>query len=294
MQLVINICGFDVSIFSRLHAWIVALLAICLLSTLPPAVNASIAQTVEPGDALLEKSFHTILVVKTKNLNPGPYTNANPPTGQFDVEEVLRGQLDADVVELFWRPKKTLAEFEPWAKSMPEDWRIHFYRRPLREGWHQKQMLAPEIGERLIVFGLLQRPKASPVPSFKVVRAIRYSPANRKVVVDHMAEPDRHPRIQGKVFLCILGVSLLTFIFACLTPLVFPKSKKVLGIMLTMLVAACSFPLYVFYEIGIKTGGIRIDVLILYPALFVDLIVIVICAIRLIRARPIGGRWRVR
>lgn len=261
-------------------------LRLTLLILMLSAVSASsnVMDWIDPADIILDQSFHLIIVAEAVELSKGPYTNSNPPRGIFRIHEVIRGHTRPKSAEIFWVARKPHEDFEPWTRGMPEDWRIKYYNRPLRGGWHERPFEGPAVGEKLIIFAVEENQLFRRPPLLRAVLALRYSKENRDIVMRNMAPADRHPRIQGH----LLKLLVLAGPAALILLIVSTKTaghQKGLFIRIALGISAAHLPLYLFYEQGNRTGGIRIDLLVVYPALVVSAVVLVISVALLWRGR---------
>ena len=102
---------------------------------------------------------------------------------------------------------------------------------------------------------------------------IRFSPINRAAIISQMAPPDRATAIQ----LPLAAISILlaiTSLLARIRPLL--SSSRLTRLYVSVGSAAMSLILYGLYESGISSyANIRVDVLILWPALALSALMLV-------------------
>jgi hypothetical protein len=152
---------------------------------------------------------------------------------------------------------------------MPEAWRKTYFLRPFSEEWMSAAMVAPKIGEPLIVFAVKDM---HPYLSSYTVRAVfRFTDDNVATVLANMGPIDRDPVLQGLLGRTILFFSASSIVMAIL----FFGVKHLRGWPLVcagMLSAILSVAFYMVYERGMITGGIRLDLLLIYPAISIGVI----------------------
>ena len=242
-------------------------------------VADTVFEDIDPNDLILKQSFHIIAIVEAVSLSSEPHTNANPPSGAFRVNEVLRGYLKAESAECFWRTEKSPQDYEPWNDRMPESWRAQFYRRPLQKEWYARIIDAPRLGEKLIIFALQQHPEEREFPLLEIVRAVRATDKNTKIIINNMAPPDRNPHVQVCAMLILAGSGWGALALAIMS---FQWRKSPRKLKRVAAVSILPFLLYVFFETGNRTGGIRIDLVFIYPALLMNGLSLVIASILLL------------
>lgn len=276
---------------------VIASVVLFHLPVLAAGLSEGVSPTIEPDFGMLDRPFFEILVVSARQINPAPHTNEHPPRGIFEVHEVLRGHVKNDFVELVWSPPETGEDHEPplAGDSDPS------YRRPLKAEWYQRRLPAPGIGEKIVVFAVdMPRPlsdsaeetkgsayireiqkniaKSRRTPFLDVRAAFVFNDINRQTILNNMGLTDRNPRIQVLVFLLLLSLTPFSIVLVALS-FVFQRVRCVQLLKAAVLVAGLSLPLYIYYETGNRTGGIRLDVFILYPALLVNVIVLAVAII---------------
>lgn len=254
---------------SKLSAYILLLAYLCIRTP----VVANINPIMSPSDPILKSPIHDILVVKLKKMtNKEPYTNSNPPHGLFYVKECLRSAENAEVVSLFWSPKKTGGDFEPWTEAMPDDWRVKFYKRPLLADWVERPMEDPDADNMLIVFGLVQPEGSEVQPNYKVVRCIPYSHENKDIITSNITRADRAPKIQGSILMGLLGIGSLNAGLSFLFLYMRNKQGAIIRGEIMIILTTFMLCLYLVYEQGYRTGGIRIDLFLIYPLILVSIL----------------------
>jgi len=188
-----------------------------------------IKEHLPPKSMLLDDPSWTIVVVTVEKAQE---QNTDLSKGSFFVDEVLRGRLKKDYVQLMWRP--------PNIKP-----------RGL------------QAGDKLIVFVLPNRDKLHSNIDAEVTEVYKFSNASRETVLANMAPPERTAPIQLPLLLMVL-----------LTPIVlvlFGKSRSRMSFFLLIL----QFISYFIYESGISIySNIRIDLLLVYPALLASIIIV--------------------
>jgi hypothetical protein len=262
-------------------------------------------------------SFFQILVVSADNLNDPPYTKANPPRGVFTVHECIRGYrgyVKNDKVELGWEATSNEKDHVPWSKDMPELWQRFYEERPGTREWQETQLPAPSLGQQIIVFAVpMPRPlsdtakrltgaahdqeiwkdiRASRKMTYLEVRAaFALNATNRQTLVEYGGRTDRDPRIQVPLMLLLPGCSPL---WVALFGLGFalPPQRRWRVWVPAILIAPSSILLWLLYESGNVTGGIRIDLLIILPALALNTVGAIVTAVFLLvnRSRVRKGR----
>jgi len=254
-----------------------------------------LTSTISPSNSGLQRSFYQYLVVSVDKLNDGPHNNANPPRGVFTVEEQLRGKLRAKQVELMWKTKSEEKDHVPFSEGMPVEFSIHYSVRPGTPDWQKIVFPPPPIGERIIVFAQVYRRPLSQsaqwtkgdarlreilkatsksrkmMPFLIVHAAYAYSESNRQVILGNMGPTDRDPMIQT-ILVCILlsctPLSVLLFAIA----FGISYRKRLLMWTCTVALAPVSVLVWILFETGNVTGGIRIDLFIIFPSLGINVI----------------------
>ena len=222
-----------------------------------------------------EKSFaahNEILVVTAEKINPGPHNYGNPPSGQFKVEEALRrSRIRKDRVQLRWVARKHPSHYEQWNDSMPAEWRTRFYLRPLK----QAPLLALPLSEKLIVVAQILPRKVQGLPALKVYEAYPYTESNLTTLRKHMGRTDWPSFILLPlwiaVFLLIIPATR-SLARSCTRDLPVQNREFRRGSILL----ATAMGLWVLFECGNVTGGIRVDLLLLFPLFILNTIFFVL------------------
>ena len=122
-----------------------------------------------------------------------------------------------------------------------------------------------KIGDRFLVF----------INHMTVIRAFEYSDELRDYLVKHMAQPARTGLFQGLASLLILSLPVLSMILRRRKPKIIP------------LIFLLQLGLYVFYESGIPGYvNIRVDLLLIYPAILWNLVILILFLQTVNRAAP--------
>jgi hypothetical protein len=248
-------------------------------------LNDGIGYSIPPDHPMLKSPFFVLLVVSADQINPGPHSNRNPPRGVFSVHEVLRGHFRAERVELEWTPSETPEDHVNGGPGEPryQDW----YRQPKEPEWYDRSLPAPEVGEKIIVFAAVHASTSSELPYLDVRAAYRLTEENRHTVLRNMEPTDRHPTIQGYVLVIVAllaaaSVTRLGWAFQRSAP--GPRRALVHGAAL----CAASLLMYIYFEVGNRTGGIRVDLLLIYPILLFNFGVLIVACIWLAVRRSRG------
>jgi len=219
--------------------------------------------------------FNELLVVSAETLNPGPHNNGNPPKGLFRIHRILRrGKITGEEVHLRWVAGKFLSHYEEWEPSMPEDWRIRFDRRPLKPGWEALPLPAPPLGEKIIIVAQHEDEPPTNVQTLTVYAAYPSTENNLAIILKHMGRTDWSPRLlaylfRGVFILAVLAAGRLASSFV--KDLAIQKRRLKLGGILF----GASFLLWLVFEYGNVTGGIRIDLLFLFPLFLLSIALLI-------------------
>jgi hypothetical protein len=194
----------------------------------------------DPEYRLLGNPSFDILVVTVGSMEPGPFTNENPPKGSVKVDEVLRGDE---------KPGSTYVT--TWKREKP-----------------------PAPGDRLIIFcaGISEYS-----PIIWAQASYRYSVETRNLVFANMAAPERKGKIQAAAFLAILGMpgACLSMGVLSRTASLTRKARRRARVA-TFLMLLTAPAVYFFYESGISNHSyMRIDLFILLPALALTFLIAV-------------------
>jgi len=270
-------------------------LAFAVLCLAMSAVAGNLYQGV--ASTVAEKKvapFVKILVVSADKLNDPPHNNSNPPRGMFTVHECLRGHVGASKVELGWMVRSNEADHMPWTSDMPVTWQQFYWERPGTDEWSRRSLPAPPMGERIIVFAVeTHRPMSCEakqtkgwnhireirknisaserLPYFEVREVFAFTDSNREIIRRSAGPADRDPRIQrllARVFISCTFACLILFGVAFGSP---PRRRVFLWIA-TIGVALLSVLVWGLFESGNVTGGIRIDLFIIFPMLGINLL----------------------
>jgi len=109
----------------------------------PPFAHPSegISGSISFDEQSLKRSQLDIYVVTILDVKNQVTTNANPPTGQMIIDEVLRGN-NRNITGINYRfemvPKQVVGDFQDGSKP--------------KEEWHSRTLIGPTVGERYIVF----------------------------------------------------------------------------------------------------------------------------------------------
>lgn len=211
------------------------------------------------GFHMLKQPWYTILAASVVELDPGPFCHTNPPAGVFRVDQVLRGHARTGSVRMTWELDHTDPDnYVPWDESMPGSWQRTYFLRPHTEAWNRTPMAAPTIGEKLIVFAN----RAG--RAFTVREVFAYTESNAATVLANMGPTDRHPLVQGLLFHAILvapWLALAMFIASVASR----RFQTRAWLSVQMLISVLVIPLYLLYESGNRTKGLRADLVILFP-----------------------------
>ena len=230
----------------------------------------SLRETLTPDEEyLLHNPAYDILVVRVLEADDRDGTNADPPAVTLEIEEVLRGPSRQGKVSARW--------YGPiWHEDLaPEG--------GTTKAWQSRPISGPTVGDRLIVFGAYGPEDAFTVQAHAVYRLTE---ANRQAVLDHAARTHSVP-----VFI-LLWVGMGASALGALTLFVvsfFARDPAGRAERLRLGVVACAvaaLALYVIYESGVSPyAAIRIDLLLLWPAIGLALILGAISLILVLRAK---------
>lgn len=227
----------------------------------------SVAQTVVGGERLdpraapLANPHFDILAVTVVEMEPGGFTNANPPKGKVRIDEVLRGDDKPGTVTATWRGGETVGDYDP----PPQNRGGKYTPGKLKPEWYTRPLEGPKVGDRLIVFKVGEQSGGS----FWIQYSYRFSDLDRELVLREMAPPERKDWTQLAAFLAILACPFLSL--ACFLRLRAPSgapSRRRMYQAAILLLPLLSLATYGYYESGISLySNIRTDVLLLWPAL---------------------------
>jgi len=228
-----------------------------------------------PAEAL--SSFIQVMVVTPQTMNPGPHNHGIPPRGEFLVDELIRGNyVKTDRIELLWAAKRLTCHFVEWDESMPQDWRISYYKRPMKSGWEDIPLPPPPLGEKIIVFARRESKHDGKgnFPLYTVLGAFAYSDANIAALRRHMGRTDWPPSVLVSLLLVVFILAIVAtgrLASSFVKDLALQRRRLKLGGILF----GASFILWLALEYGNVTGGIRIDLLLLFPLFLLSIILLV-------------------
>ncbi|MDZ4198289.1 MAG: hypothetical protein U1E27_03290, partial [Kiritimatiellia bacterium] len=247
---------------------------VCMALVLSVRVNAAECSAspyhnqLSPDSNLLKLPFLDIFVARPVSISRGPHTHSNPPEGLFSVERPLRGHTRHGKVRLRWEVKQHRRDYIPWDSSMPAEWRKDYFRRPLTAEWHHTQMKTPAMDEPLIIFAVKKLWWGDPEPL--AVRAVySYTNENIATILANMGASDRAPWLQGiigNLAVILLLFSLVASITAFLAHGNLRQRSRLLSLPLFLVAAFMCW----WYERGVISGGLRLDLLIIYPLLLIS------------------------
>ncbi|MFA7172951.1 MAG: hypothetical protein WC340_05975 [Kiritimatiellia bacterium] len=229
-------------------------------------------------------SFYLILVVSAERLNPEPHTNENPPTGIFTVHERIRGYLKEDRVAAQWHRMPSEEDVLPWAEGMPDmSDRVHWFR-PGKPEWNRIPVPAPDIGKKIIIFAQVapscERSAAhfalSAEPDLTLLRVrgvFDHTEANVAILRQHMGRTDWPPFVMGSLWLAVV-VLAIGAAGRLATSFAKDFADHTRRLKLGGILFVASLVLWVLFEYGNVTGGIRVDLLLLFPLFFLDALVL--------------------
>lgn len=260
-----------------------------------PALSWDLTRGIAPAVPSKEiPSFYLILVVSAERLNPAPHTNENPPTGVFTIHERIRGYLREERVAAQWWIKPSEEDVLPWAEGMPDMSDRFYWLRPGKPEWNRIPVPAPSIGQRIIVFAQEAPSSERSAAQFALtdepdltllrVRGVfKYNDANIATLRQHMGRTDWPLFLMGPLW-------LIVFVFAIIAPVIMVSSfckesaRHSRRLRLGCILYVASLALWLLFEYGNVTGGIRVDLLLLFPLFILDAILLVLS----------GGVWAFR
>lgn len=270
-------------------------LVLTLFAAGTPALGWDLTRGIAPTVPSKEiPSFYQILVVSAERLNPAPHTNENTPTGIFTVHERIRGHLREKRVAARWWIMPSEEDVLPWAEGMPHMSDRFYWLRPGKPEWNRIPVPAPSIGQRIIVFAQeapsTERSAAhfalTDEPDLTLLRVrgvFAYTDANIATLRQHMGRTDWPPFVMGPLWLAvfILATGAAGRLASSFSKEFALHSRRLRlgGVLLT-----ASIVLWLLFEYGNVTGGIRVDLLLLFPLFILDAILFLAS----------GSTWLVR
>lgn len=230
----------------------------------------SLRETLSPEEEyLLDNPAFDILAVRILEVDERGATNADPPVATVEIEEVLRGPSRQGRVIARWYGPIRHGDVAP--------------EGGMTEAWQGRPLSAPSVGDRLIVFGL-----GEPGGDFTVqAHAVyRLTEANRLAVLDHAARTHSVPVFialwAGMGASALGALTLFVVSFFAQEPTGWVRRLR-LGVIAC---AAAAVVFYLIYESGISPyAAIRIDLLLLWPALGLAVILGAISLVLILRAK---------
>lgn len=263
----------------------IGLIAAACLIVVAPSLAWDLTRGIEPT-VPSEKipSFYLILVVSTESLNPTPHTNENPPCGIFSVHERIRGYLKENRVAFRWWRFPEEDDVLPWSEGMP-NMSAHFHwLRPGKPSWNRIPVPAPETGKKIIVFTQVAPSdelsaahfalSAEPDLTLLRVRGVfAHTEANVTTLRQHMGRTDWPPFVLRPLW---LAVFILAACAAGRLASSFSKerARHSRRLRLGAIAFVAALVLWLLFEYGNVTGGIRVDLLLLFPLFFLDALLV--------------------
>jgi len=111
----------------------------------------------------------------------------------------------------------------------------------------------------------------APDISAEVVEVYRFTPENRERVLSNMAPEERSGAIQLPLFYVILVIPCICLVLLMLSCLKRFRSRRKTIWLLAVFLSVVDFAVYAYYDSGISIWtNIRIDLLLVYPALILN------------------------
>src|SRR5262249_43821017 len=222
----------------------------------------------------MSRGYVGIIVGTVVAMEPGPFTEKDPPHGMIRVDEVLRGD-GVGVGIPYATSFRGIAAPEYETQVQFEDGK--FAAGVLTLEWLRRPVVGPIAGDRLIIVG-----NTSPPTGLLAAETYRLTPENRARVIAYMAPPPRNQIFQALAFVLILIAP-----FACgimlrrsASPKLGPPARN-RARMAAAAVAAAAFAVYAFYESGVPWyAKIRIDLFLLWLVLALTAAMTVIALVR--------------
>ena len=251
----------------------------------PDTCHMPVGDVIAPSFYMLRNPWRGILLVSVTSVNAGPHCNTNPPAGTFRITRILRGFDRCREARFQWKIDSTGEEnYVAWDSKMPRALKETYFLRPHTEEWCRSPIPSPPLDTPLIVFtDSIAAPWGG---TYNIDAIFTGTDDNIATVLNNMEETDRNPNMQmlfARTILILPLISAGMIIVLCLRRQLRRRSIM----MLTWACAILPVPLYLIYESGNRTGGIRLDLFLLYPAVGFGVIVFLVEAV-------IYARWRRR
>ena len=250
-------------------------LVLCLFALILLPVGASAVEETVPDHASFLKNPHfAVLVVTITEAETHKATHQNPPGGTLTVDEILRGRIiPPGTYSYAIEPSRTHADFIPGTNDLKPEW----YDRPMQQ---------LTMGGRYIVTTYATQESLED-ERFLYLHTSQYvyTEQNQVRVMAQMTAEERSGAVQFPLFLTIVALPFASRKLAGRR-----KARQQSVGKAPPLMALVAFPLYVFYETGISGyTDIRIDLLLILPALAVAALLLARHGGRYLFGRPEGG-----
>jgi hypothetical protein len=177
----------------------------------------------------------------------------------------------------------------PWSSDMPDRWRRFHWLRPGTPEWNNISVPVPMIDEKVIVFAQVapsgERNAAdfalNKEPSLTLLRirgVFAYTETNIATLQQYMGRTDWPTFIMIPLYFIVLALSVSASVFFAIS---FNKemSSHLRKLGRGTICIVSSFSLWMLYEYGNVTGGIRIDLLLLFPLFFLSGVLLILSGI---------------
>lgn len=219
-----------------------------------------------------------LLVVTVLAVADDGATNGSPPRLKVSVDEALRGDRVTGEANAVWEPPVRPGNIvDPTSPTAG-----------IKESWRTRPLAGPDVGDRLIVFAIERAPP--PLLYIQAGAVYRFSSRNRETALQSMTT-ERASGIQLFLFVTVLALCLISLVLY-----VRSHAKAMVPVrrarLRSLVVVACGLAITVYgvYESGISSySDIRIDVLVLFPALGVSLVMGVVSLLHLLLRRKTRG-----
>jgi hypothetical protein len=249
----------------------VSILFIALVVFIPfTSVHSDIVEEVPDYAQFTRNPHYHILVVTIQEIKDSITVNEWPPSGRLQVEYVIRGRVVTPGVYRFRiSPPMSGIDIEKAT------------RKPKNE-WLERQYIGPQKGDKVIISVYTTRDAIKKSNELVIQGPIyRFTEENRERVIAQLAPPERTIMIQLPLFFLILffpGASVVCSVIARRKNI--PDRKKQRFRIIAILLPLLSLILYIYYEAGISLySNIRIDLLILWPAMLVNGVLVIMYSI---------------